>query len=132
MARPANVVLVEPNGLHSLDIICALKEAGHHVVATAKTRFDADNLIPLLLYHKVDIAIICGDLALGVMPGKDGWELAVAMVEEAFHLQIIDHSAIAYGYADNFVPRDDTDGCIAKLCSLVTVLSKEAAKQYAI
>ncbi len=124
-----NVVLVEPNGLHSLDIICALKEAGHNVVATARTRFDADNnIVPRLLYLKADIAIICGDLALGVLPGKDGWELAVAMVEEGFKLQIIDHSVEPYGYTDNFVQRD-TDGCIARLCEMVKVLSEEAAKQ---
>lgn len=129
MNRSMNVVLVEPNGLHSDDIVCAMKEAGHNVMATVRTRHEADNLIPLLLYLKADVAIICGDLTPGSIPGNDGWELAVAMVGEGFEVQIIDYSAEPYGYADasNFVERD-TDGCIAKLCSIVTALSKEAAK----
>lgn len=83
----------------------SLERAGHIVVAEAETLQQARELAKRLSEENVTTAIVDGNLREGISTGKDGFEIAQQIRNEAPQVKIVLFSGANYRYGDVYVSK---------------------------
>lgn len=113
-----NIFLVEDNVQVSDALSGFLEESGHLIVTKARSLAEAHEQIPRLLEKGTTVAIIDGNLRLGVLDGQDGKIVIEEIRKLSRSIITISFSMVNHDCGDVFFFKEDIRELIRYISSL--------------